>query len=96
MLYAMGNGIFKPCDVQYNERISEKKPKEEDIMKIQEVQAIAKAKGIKMGNQKDQTLLIREIQKVEGNYPCYGTATSGVCDQGGCFWRKDCLSLSKR
>jgi hypothetical protein len=65
-------------------------------MKLQEVHAIARAKGIKMSNQKDQTLLIREIQKAEGNYPCYGTATSGICDQAGCLWRKDCLSLSKK
>ncbi len=65
-------------------------------MKLQEVQAMAKAKGIKMSNQKDQALLIREIQKAEGNFPCYGTAKSGACDQSGCLWRKDCLSLSKK
>lgn len=65
-------------------------------MKLQEVQAMAKAKGVKMSSQKNQALLIREIQKAEGNYPCYGTATSGACDQAGCLWRKDCLSLSKK
>ena len=56
---------------------------------------MAKAKGIRVGNQKDQALIIRDIQKAEGNFPCYGTATAGKCDQSGCLWRKDCLSLSK-
>ena len=65
-------------------------------MKLQEVQAMAKAKGVRIGNVKDQTLLIREIQKAEGNFPCYGAATAGKCDQTGCLWRKDCLPLSKR
>jgi hypothetical protein len=65
-------------------------------MKLQKAQAIAKAKGIRVGNQKDQTLIIREIQMAEGNFGCYGTAASGECDQTGCLWRKDCLSLSKK
>jgi hypothetical protein len=69
---------------------------EEVIMKLQEAQAMAKAKGIRVGNQKDQALIIREIQMAEGNFPCYGTATSGDCDQARCLWRKDCLSLTKR
>lgn len=65
-------------------------------MKLQEVQAMAKTKGIRVGNQRDQTLIIREIQMTEGNFPCYGTATAGKCDQTGCLWRKDCLLLLKR
>jgi hypothetical protein len=65
-------------------------------MKLQAVQAMAKAKGIRVSNQKDQAVIIREIQKAEGNFPCYGTATSGDCSQAGCLWRKDCLSLSKK
>jgi len=35
--------------------------------------------------------LIRAIQKHEGNYPCFGTA-SGYCDRHDCIWRDDCLN----
>jgi hypothetical protein len=34
--------------------------------------------------------LILEIQRTEGNFPCYGSA-DGSCDQAECAWRKDCL-----
>ena len=34
--------------------------------------------------------LIREIQKREGNSPCFGTATD-YCDQWNCCFREDCL-----
>ncbi len=36
--------------------------------------------------------LIRKIQLTEGNFDCFGTATSGECDQVNCAWRSDCLS----
>jgi hypothetical protein len=35
--------------------------------------------------------LIRSIQLAEGNFPCFGTATAGLCDQTNCLWRVDCL-----
>jgi hypothetical protein len=62
-------------------------------MKLKEVKAIAKAKGIQAGNL-EKTELIRAIQKAEGNFDCYGSAASGNCTQSGCQWRQDCLSVS--
>jgi hypothetical protein len=61
-------------------------------MKIQEIRTIAKAKGIKTVNL-IKPELIRTIQKSEGSFDCYGSATSGFCDQVNCLWRKDCLNF---
>ncbi len=41
-----------------------------------------------------KTDLIRKIQLAEGNFDCYGRASSGDCDQPDCAWRNDCLSDS--
>lgn len=38
--------------------------------------------------------LIRTIQRAEGNFDCYGSATIGLCDQTACAWRDDCLPSS--
>jgi hypothetical protein len=63
-------------------------------MKLQEIKTIARAKGIKTVNMKKPEL-IRAIQRSEGNFDCYGSATSGFCDQSNCLWRKDCLEFTK-
>jgi len=59
-------------------------------MKLQEIKVIAKTKGIKAGNLKKPDF-IRAIQKAEGNVDCFGSASSGYCDQVDCLWRGDCL-----
>jgi hypothetical protein len=38
--------------------------------------------------------LIRTIQRAEGNYDCYGTATDEECDQEECLWREECFRES--
>jgi len=59
-------------------------------MQVQAIRTIAKSQGI--NTQKlDKPSLIRAIQRQEGNFDCFGTATAGFCDQGGCLWRTDCL-----
>ncbi len=63
-------------------------------MNIQKIKAIAKEKGIKAGNLKKEDL-IRAVQRSEGNFDCYGSATSGFCNQTNCMWREDCLLSSK-
>jgi len=63
-------------------------------MKLQEIRTIAKVKGVKTRNL-IKPELIRIIQKSEGNFDCYGSATSGFCNQSNCLWRKDCLEFSK-
>ena len=59
-------------------------------MNMTVVKAKAKELGIKSGK-KNSADLIKMIQKTEGNFPCFKTA-SGFCDQSGCLWRNDCLS----
>lgn len=59
-------------------------------MKIEKIKTIANAKGIKAGNLKKPEL-IQAIQRAEGNFDCFGSATSGYCDQAGCLWREDCV-----
>lgn len=62
-------------------------------MKLKNIEALAKAKGIKIDNMK-KAELIRAIQKAEGNFDCFASATAGFCDQPDCIWRKDCLSAT--
>jgi hypothetical protein len=59
-------------------------------MTLNKIKEIAKEKGIRVGNMKKENI-IRSIQRAEGNFDCFGRATSGVCDQMNCLWRKDCL-----
>ena len=58
-------------------------------MKMQEVRVMAKALGINSFGRK-KVDLIREIQLVEGNFDCFGTA-EGFCDQQDCRFRALCL-----
>ncbi|MEW5768229.1 MAG: Rho termination factor N-terminal domain-containing protein [bacterium] len=59
-------------------------------MKMAEVKAKAEELGIKPGRMKKEEL-IRQIQRTEGNFDCFGTATEGRCDQTDCCWQEDCL-----
>ncbi len=62
-------------------------------MKIQQVRTIAKTLGINSFG-KAKVELIREIQRKEGNFDCYGTAEK-FCDQLQCLFRSSCLSEKK-
>ncbi len=62
-------------------------------MKMQEVRRIAKEWGVKTARV-SKAEIIREIQRSEGNFPCFGTAVAGVCDQPDCLWREACLGTS--
>ena len=62
-------------------------------MKIQDVRKMAKCSQIDSFG-KSKTEIIRALQKTEGNFDCYGRATSGFCDQAGCRWKEDCLTES--
>lgn len=64
-------------------------------MNIQAIRAIAKSRGIRTAKL-SKTDLIRTIQREEGNFPCFGTAVDGICDQANCSWRDDCLPTEKR
>jgi hypothetical protein len=58
-------------------------------MKMDEVMAKAKALGIRIRGVKKADL-IRQIQKAEGNFDCFGSAHD-YCDQWNCCFREDCL-----
>jgi hypothetical protein len=59
-------------------------------MTIKQIKENAKSKGIKVGNMKKENI-IRAIQRAEGNFDCFGSASAGVCDQINCLWKEDCL-----
>ncbi len=59
-------------------------------MLFAEVRKMAKDLGVKVGRVK-KVELIREIQRREGNFPCFGTA-EGYCDRYDCAFRSDCLA----
>jgi hypothetical protein len=59
-------------------------------MKMSEIAAKAKSLGLKSFGLKQEDL-IRDIQRAEGNFDCYGTATT-YCDQMGCAFRTLCLN----
>jgi hypothetical protein len=59
-------------------------------MKLQEIKTIAKGKGVNPARMKKDEL-IKAIQRAEGNNDCFGTASSGECNQHDCLWREDCL-----
>ncbi len=57
---------------------------------LAKIKEIAKSKGINPGKMK-KAEIIKTIQRAEGNFDCFGTATAGYCDQHGCFWITECL-----
>ena len=62
-------------------------------MKMQEVRKIAKEWGVKTARV-SKGEVIRGIQRAEGNFPCFGSAVAGICDQQDCLWRSECLDVS--
>ncbi len=63
------------------------------MMNVQEVRNIARKRGVNPGRMKKDDL-IRAIQRAEGNFDCFGTATEEECDQESCAWREDCFFAS--
>lgn len=61
-------------------------------MKVSVVKEKAKEVGVKPGKMK-KLELVHEIQKMEGNSPCFCSAIADVCGEVECYWREDCKSL---
>lgn len=60
-------------------------------MKMEEIRAIARERGVKPGQRKKADL-VRFIQEQEGNPTCFGSiAEEADCDRTDCLWRVDCL-----
>jgi len=64
-------------------------------MRFSEIEKKARSLGIKDAWNYSKKELIRAIQRKEGNFDCFGKAVN-YCDQLQCFWREDCLGLSKQ
>lgn len=62
-------------------------------MKIQDLRTIAKQKGVNSARM-NKGDIIRAIQEAEGNFPCFGSAYTGYCDQSECVWRPECIPAS--
>ncbi|MGQ9509718.1 MAG: SAP domain-containing protein [Thermodesulfobacteriota bacterium] len=63
-------------------------------MKMQDIRKKAKDLGLKSTFGLSKAELIRRIQRAEGNFDCFGTATD-YCDQFQCCFREDCLTPQK-
>lgn len=59
-------------------------------MNLKEIKEIAQKMGLKPGKMKKDEI-IRAVQRSEGNFDCFGTASNGECTQQDCMWRADCL-----
>jgi hypothetical protein len=58
-------------------------------MKLKELKAIAKQRGIDPRVMKKEEL-IKAIQRQEGNNDCFGSALLIQCGQLDCLWIEDC------
>jgi hypothetical protein len=63
-------------------------------MNVTEIRQIARQHGVKPGKL-SKIEMVREIQRAEGNFDCFGTANNSDCDQFDCLWRKDCFNTSR-
>jgi len=63
-------------------------------MKLNEIREKAKVLGIKVMATTKKADLVRQIQKAEGNFDCFGTAKDH-CDQLDCCFREDCMPSIK-
>lgn len=59
-------------------------------MRLLEVEKKARSFGLKDVWGYSKKDLIRNIQRKEGNFDCFGKS-KGFCDQTYCSWREDCL-----
>ncbi|PIP21308.1 MAG: SAP domain-containing protein [Candidatus Omnitrophica bacterium CG23_combo_of_CG06-09_8_20_14_all_40_11] len=59
-------------------------------MKLTEIERKARALVIKDTRKYSKKDLVKAIQRKEGNFDCFGSASS-YCDQLACCWRNDCL-----
>ena len=68
------------------------------MMDLQEIRNIAIEHGLEELDavSEDEVELIHAIQREEGNFDCFATATHQVCDQESCLWRDDCFALAQQ
>lgn len=59
-------------------------------MRLSEIEKKARSLGLRDTWKYSKKDLIKNIQRKEGNFDCYGNA-KGSCDQIACTWRTDCV-----
>lgn len=59
-------------------------------MRLTEIEKKARNLGLKDTWKYSKKDLIKTIQRREGNFDCFGTASKN-CSQMACCWREDCL-----
>ncbi len=64
-------------------------------MNLTKIRSLARDAGVKPGKMR-KAELIRSIQRSEGYFDCFASATDGECDQLGCLWREDCFAEAKK
>ncbi len=60
-------------------------------MTPKQLKAVAKEYGLNAKGL-SPTEFIQSIQREEGNFDCYASASAGECDQELCRWRGHCLA----
>ncbi len=63
-------------------------------MKMTEVRKLAKELGINAFG-KSKVMLVRAIQKKEGNFDCFARVID-YCDQSGCCFRQACFKEAEK
>jgi len=63
------------------------------MLNMKEIREMARQLGVRSTRMRKADL-IRAIQRAEGNFDCYGTATEEECDQEECLWREECFKDS--
>lgn len=64
-------------------------------MNMDQIRARAREIGVAPGKL-TKIALVKTIQRQEGNFDCFATAQDGACDQTGCLWREDCLTVVRK
>ena len=59
-------------------------------MRLSDIEKKARSLGIKDTWKYSKKDLIKNVQRTEGSFDCFGTARN-YCDQQACCWRNDCL-----
>ena len=59
------------------------------MLSMSQIRRMAKRLGVNSARL-SKTELVRKIQTVEGNFPCFRTAEK-TCDRRDCLWLDDCV-----
>jgi len=81
-------------DVMAHSELTKEVSERGENMKMNEIKMKAKTLGVKVMATTKKADLIRQIQKAERNFDCFGAAKD-YCDQLDCCFREDCLPLIK-